>query len=129
MPRIRPINASAEDCGLMAWADRPTLDRAALAYCAPRGIPLSVFLGRVVYPGDPVWLPDDTLAALDWQEHEATKCPGCGQPRDESMAHEDDSPPYEVTLNRCQACKAAAIEVKAFGGDTAGLYPLVRKAG
>ncbi len=113
----------------MAWADRPPTEQVALAYCAPRGIALSVFLGRTVYPGDPGWLPDDTLAALDWQEYEATRCSGCGQPRDECMAHEDDAPAYEVTMTRCHACSAAAAEGKAFDGDTAGLYPLVRKVG
>lgn len=113
----------------MGWADRPPSEQAALAYCAPQGIPLSVFLGRTVYPGDPAWLPDDTLAALDWQAHEATKCPGCGQPRDECMAHEDDAPAYEVEIKRCHACSAAAAEERALGGNSTGRYPLVRKVG
>jgi hypothetical protein len=113
----------------MAWADRPPLEQVALAYCAPRGIPLSVFLGRTVYPGDPAWLEDDTLAALDWDAWERAKCPGCGQPRDESMAHEDDAPAYEVEVLRCHACSAAAAESRAAGGDSPGLFPLIRKAG
>lgn len=113
----------------MAWADRPATEQVALAYCAPRGIPLSVFLGRIVYPGDPQWLEDDAQAAIDWDTFDRSRCPGCGQPRDECMAHEDEAPVYEVTMARCHACSAASAEGKAFDGNQAGLYPLVRKAG
>lgn len=112
----------------MAWADRPASERAALSYCGPRGIPLSVFLGRIVYPGEPLWLEGDALAAVDWDAYEHAKCPGCGQPRDECMAHEDAAPAYEVELLRCHSCSAAAAEGRAVGGDSSGLYPVVRKA-
>ena len=59
---------------LMAWADRPYYEQAALRYCAP-GIPLSVFLGRVVHPGEPQWIDDDQAAVIDWMVEEARYCP------------------------------------------------------
>ena len=68
---------------LVAWADRSPLEQAALRYCAPRGIPLSVFLEqRTVYPGQPHWTEDDTLAALDWQAEQDRRCPDCGEHAD-----------------------------------------------
>ena len=40
-----------------------------MAYCGPRGIPLSTFLG---------WAVDDQAAALAWQADDASRCPNCG---------------------------------------------------
>ena len=40
-----------------------------MAYCGPRGIPLSRFLA---------WPQSDQDAALAWQAREATRCPSCG---------------------------------------------------
>jgi hypothetical protein len=79
------------------------LERRAMQYCGPRGIPLSVFLGRVVGPGDPQWLPEDVAAALKWQSEQDLLCPGCGQPRGESF---DKSSRYTVVSHRCEACAA-----------------------
>lgn len=115
----------------MAWADRSPFEQMAIEYCAPRGIPLSVFCGRVVYPGDPMWTEDDQQAAIDWQIHDRLKCPECGFPRDECMADEDDAPAYTVELRRCHACKAAGIEQRemAKNGDPGpGLKTFIRKA-
>lgn len=97
----------------MAWADRSDLEKVALGYCAPRGIPLSVFLGRTVYPGDPQWLFDDAQAAIDWQSDQNQRCDGCGQYRAESEKKEN-SFAYRAEARRCHACyaidaKAAAI--------------------
>lgn len=39
-----------------------------MAYCAPRGIPLSTFLG---------WPEEDQQAALMWQAYENARCPSC----------------------------------------------------
>lgn len=114
----------------MAWADRSEVEQIALRYCAPRGIPLSVFRGRVVCPGDPAWLDGDFVAALEWQAYEDGKCPGCGQPASESMADEDDSPAYEAEALRCHACKVRSIterEASNDGDPGAGLYSIVRK--
>lgn len=40
-----------------------------MAYCGPRGIPLSTFLA---------WPEDDQNAALMWQAYEARRCGSCG---------------------------------------------------
>lgn len=89
----------------MPWTDRPLGEQVEIDYCAPRGIPLSVFHGRVVYPGDPQWTDDDRLAVYDWLEKEARTCPGCGQNIDESMAKEN-SFAYQADALRCHACYA-----------------------
>jgi hypothetical protein len=40
-----------------------------MAYCGPRGIPLTTFLS---------WADSDQDAALQWQVHESRRCPSCG---------------------------------------------------
>ena len=69
------------------------------------GQPVSVILGRRK-PGS-TWLSSDTLAALAWQSYLDGLCPGCGHPRDESMAREHQND-YEATSLRCFGCKAVA---------------------
>jgi hypothetical protein len=86
-------------------------ERAALDYCAPRGIPLSVFLGRVIYPGDPQWLPEDTEAALWWQ---ANVC-SCGQLLSESMDPANEKL-YAAEGLWCFACRAIHREAVAMTG-------------
>jgi hypothetical protein len=86
-------------------ADRSPVEEAALGYCGPRGIPLSVFLGRVVYPGEPQWTEDDARAALDWQAEDARRCPN-GHDTAESMKKENAFA-YRATPLRCHACFAA----------------------
>lgn len=54
---------------------RDHLFAARMAYCAPKGIPLSTFLA---------WPQEDQDAALAWQWHESLRC-SCG-------AHEADPP-------------------------------------
>lgn len=103
-------------------------DWAALEYCGPRGVPLSVFLGRVVYPGDPLWEERDTWAAMEWLIQDRSRCSGCGQPRAESQAVE--APDYEVTVTRCKACEARDAKMREFtedGGSTSGLFFSVAK--
>lgn len=74
-----------------------------MAYCGPRRIPLSVFLGRVVRPGvDPEWLPSDQEAALSWTEFEARRCSHCGTHPDEWA---EDRMAYHAHLKECQGCK------------------------
>lgn len=85
--------------------ERSPLERTALTYAAPRGIPLSVFLGRVVYPGDPQWLDDDLLAALEWQTEQAGRCKDCGQDLDASTAR-DNHDEYEAEGVSCHGCRA-----------------------
>lgn len=91
----------------MPWADRPLGEQVEIDYCAPRGIPLSVFHGRVVYPGDPQWTDDDRQAVYDWLAKEASRCSECGQDLHESMAKEN-SFAYVAEGVRCHACFAIA---------------------
>jgi predicted Fe-S protein YdhL (DUF1289 family) len=88
-------------------------DLADLDYCNGdgRSVPLSVFRGRVVGPGEPMWLPEDRIAALAWMARERSLCPGCRRPRHETfdIAMDDH---YEVTALTCNAC--AARERKAW---------------
>jgi len=90
--------------------DRSPLERAQLNYCAPRGIPLSVFQGRVVYPGDPQWLESDWLAALEWQADEAGKCSGCSQSLEDTTgpANFDKWNAEGITCDACRAISRAA---------------------
>lgn len=80
-------------------------EQAALAYCAPRGIPLSVFLGRVVNPGEAQWLERDTVLALEWAAAESRRCSGCGQNLDETTVDDSDEL-YDAVGVACGACKA-----------------------
>lgn len=91
----------------MALADRPGHERAALAYCAPRGIPLSVFLGRAMYPGDPVWLEDDTVAALEWHADDAYRCDGCGLDTRETVGPDNEDKWNAELSGHCDGCRAA----------------------
>lgn len=93
----------------MAWADRSPLERVQINYCAPRGIPLSQFAGRAVYPGDPAWLDDDREAVLDWLEKEASRCERCGQDTRESMKLEN-AYTYRAKGLRCHSCYAIDAE-------------------
>jgi hypothetical protein len=122
------------DTPLQSLEDLSSEERLALSYCAPRGIPLSVFFGRVVGLGDQQWTQRDAQAAVLWELDQKAHCPGCGQPRDECMGPEidDDAPEYEVTSTRCWACEARDKKLKEFqeeGGSGAGLYLMVTKAG
>jgi hypothetical protein len=74
-----------------------------MAYCGPRGIPLSVFLGRPVRPGvDPEWTASDQENALAWADFEARRCNNCGTHPDEWA---DDKYAYHAHLTECRGCK------------------------
>jgi hypothetical protein len=101
----------------MAWADRPLGEQVVVDYCAPRGIPLSVFCGRVVYAGDPQWTDDDRQAVYDWLAKQARTCSGCGQNLDESL-QKDNAFAYKAAGLRCHACYAVHIEAaRLIGGN------------
>lgn len=93
----------------MADAAAPTpeaeaaAERRIMQYCGAHGIPRSVFLGRVVTPGEPEWLPEDAVAALRWQAEQDALCAGCHQPRSESF---DRAARYNVKSHTCQGCAA-----------------------
>jgi len=113
--------------------DLPSQEQMALAYCAPRGIPLSVFLGRVVWAGHPQWTQRDAQAAVLWEIEQNSRCSGCGRPRSESMVDEKDAPDYKVTVTKCWACEARDAKLKEQqeeGVSSSGLYlSVARKAG
>jgi hypothetical protein len=117
---------------LQSLEDLSPEERLALSYCAPRGIPLSVFFGRVVGLGDQQWTQRDAQAAVLWELDQKAHCPGCGQPRNECMGPEvdDDAPDYEVTETRCWACQARDVTLQKYreeGASSSGLYLSVVK--
>lgn len=78
-----------------------------MAYCGPKGIPHSVFLGRAPAPGEPAWLPEDMVKALEWQAWEAARCSGCGvHPHDWQDATGRELPdiPFEAEPVYCAVC-------------------------
>jgi len=80
-------------------------EEAILEFCSTAGIPRSVFLGRVVGVGEPLWLPEDRQAALEWQAYQKSLCPGCKRPRVECFDITMDDR-YDVTALQCHACAA-----------------------
>ena len=86
------------------WSDSPS-ERRIRDYCVPKGIPRSVFLGRVVAAADPLWLPEDLEAALEWQELQAYLCSGCGHDKRDTM-NEDHAHEWVVVPLTCHACAA-----------------------
>lgn len=75
-------------------------------------MPRSVFLGRVVAPGEPLWLPEDRWWALALLEAEDGVCGDCGQPLAEALSPESEFQ-YDAEVVRCHGCAAAARRVKA----------------
>lgn len=92
-------------------------------------MPRSVFLGRVVRPGEPLWLSEDRAWALALLEVEADCCPECRQPWGEATARENEED-YRAELIRCHACTASAQAVKAYqdkGGQSEGLHVHIKR--
>ena len=68
-----------------------------MAYCGPRGIPLSRFLD---------WDDGDQDAALVWQAHEARRCPSCGtHPDDWDPTKGGDRSAYAAEVVICPGCR------------------------
>jgi len=76
-----------------------------MQYCGPRGIPHSVFLGRVVGPDQPMWLDADREKAMWWSIYKAQTCPECGT-RPAEWA--DDLDAYEPEPHHCRGCEVLA---------------------
>jgi hypothetical protein len=79
-------------------------------------VPLSVFLGRVVGEGEPLWLEDDQEWALALMEEDADRCRGCGEPRSETYATTTDARGrkvaahlYEAERIECAGCRAISV--------------------
>lgn len=81
-------------------------------------MPRSVFLGAVPVPGEPLWTAEDRAWAMALLEYEADLCSGCGQPRSESMAAQNEFE-YRPQALRCHGCAAVAKESERFSGPTA----------
>lgn len=71
-----------------------------MAYCGPKGIPLSQFL---------TWPQDDQDAALLWQSHEGQRCTGCGTHPHEWDPERGGNPhAYMAGLRYCPGCARSA---------------------
>lgn len=78
-------------------------------YCAPRGLPHSIFL---------TWAQDDQDAALAWEVRRMQLCPGCGtNPRDwkNDEGRAAIPPPYEWEAMMCYGCQERERLVKSLG--------------
>lgn len=73
-----------------------------MAYCGPRGIPLSTFLG---------WEQADQDAALSWAGYESRRCSSCGTHPDEPARH-----PHVDTCTSCVARDQAIADAKDLPG-------------
>jgi hypothetical protein len=69
-----------------------------MAYCGPKGIPLSAFLS---------WADADQDAALMWHAHEGQRCPQCGTHPDDWR---EDRRSWVAEAHRCWGCQA--VEAK-----------------
>jgi hypothetical protein len=68
-----------------------------MAYCGPRGIPLSAFLS---------WDDADQDAAIQWQSYEGQRCPGCGTHPDDWT----DGNGWVAEPHRCPGCHRVEAE-------------------
>jgi hypothetical protein len=69
-----------------------------MAYCGPKGIPLSQFLA---------WDKTDQDAALAWQQHENRRCSGCGtHPDDWNEKAGGDRHAWHAEHAACPGCAA-----------------------
>lgn len=72
-----------------------------------------MFLGRVVGPGDPAWLPADRDKALWWQVHERERCESCGiRPAEFDPKRGGGLHAFEAVDVHCRGC-----EIRAQGED------------
>lgn len=94
-------------------------------------MPRSVFLGRVVSAGEPLWLDEDRAWALALADVEADSCPDCKRPWSETSSPESEGT-YQAEVLRCHACSAGATKLHSFekaGGDTRGVHVSITKPG
>lgn len=76
-----------------------------MAYCGPKGIPLSAFLG---------WSQADQDAALAWSAHESRRCQSCGHHPDEDRPH--------THVNVCSGCRAVDAAGKSEAAKVPGAH-------
>jgi hypothetical protein len=73
----------------------------------PHGIPYSVFMGRVVGPGQPQWTDQDRRWALAYEQAMRDLCPSCGGRR---SVLEENPDAYVGQLSRCDGCQTLHTE-------------------
>jgi hypothetical protein len=86
---------------------------AAVRFACEHGIPISVFFGRVVEPGEPLWLPDDTEVAIGFEQWVAAVCPNCGLHRLD-WEHEHDET-FKGRIETCFGCVELADTRRSIG--------------
>jgi hypothetical protein len=101
------------------------LVRAELEAARAWAVPRSVFLGRIVGPGEPAWTEQDRQWAIALlAEEKATHT--CGHLIEESFAKENDGR-YVGEAIRCHACAAAQRESQEFSEHAEGIYVTARR--
>lgn len=78
-----------------------------------------MFRGRIVGPGEPLWLDDDRATALAYRkwlrEDEATRCPRCRTRESDWIDPESGrplrDPLWEAVIRECAGC-AEAVDVE-----------------
>jgi len=94
-------------------------------------VPRSVFLGRVVADGEPLWLEEDRAWALALAQVEADSCPECGQPWVEATDRDNEFA-YKAELIRCHSCTTSAMAVQAYqdkNGSSRGMHVHIERLG
>ena len=92
----------------------------------PRGIPHSVFLGRVVRPGvDPQWTDEDQDKALAFEQEKARCCSGCGtRPEEWDPERGGDRFAYVGARRYCPGCEVLHQEGRHIrDGQASFVYP------
>ncbi len=107
--------------------------------CRHYRIPHSQFLGRVVGPGEPLWLESDQDKAVQYEqwliEQVEAMCPNCHTSQDDwtdpATGRPVPDPPWETAVLECPGCRrlAAREEKLREDGDTAGRRVILRPAG
>lgn len=87
-------------------------------------MPRSIFLGRVVVPGEPLWLDDDRAWALALMHVEADQHT-CGHPLSETLDPANESAYTVDVRGQCAAC--LVLQAKASDMPDGMMYTVRRK--
>jgi len=96
-----------------------------MAYCGPRGIPHSHFLGGPLH-----WTAADRDKAIWWQLRQADTCPSCGTRGEEwDEARGGSRNAYVPELARCRGCEVTGRteETREFKDGGRGLRVSLRR--
>lgn len=104
------------------WND-PQL-RNEMRFCNKVGIPHSVFTGRVVRPGEPMWLDDDQDKAIAYMLLEGELC---GQCHTAFREWDADTDAYIVEAKRCLGCEALEMFYSEIPHGQKGIKAWLRK--